>query len=311
MRPPPASVNPKPPRADQRRRLERLRAELARLDRSAPDARGVRPLGLAGIDRALPGGGLPRGCLARAARRAPPGGGAGLCRGAARPAGWRTAAMRSGSAPRDELFGPGLAELGLPPERLLVVRARARDARLWALEEALRSPGLVAALAEVDRLSLIQSRRLQLAAETRGVSALLLRPLAAGASPSVAADPLADHPARQRGARTGPRAAALAGRADPLPRRPDRRSGRSSGGREAGMRSRILSLWLPTLPTDRLLRRVRRGNGREPGSRAAARAVAGRRSARTCRSPPSSATRARSGWRRSARAPARPGSPPA
>jgi protein ImuB len=31
------------------------------------------------------------------------------------------------------------------------------------------------------------------------------------------------------------------------------------------MRSRILSLWLPTLPTDRLLRRVRRGDGRQPG----------------------------------------------
>ena len=31
------------------------------------------------------------------------------------------------------------------------------------------------------------------------------------------------------------------------------------------MRARILSLWLPTLPTDRLLRRARHGNGREPG----------------------------------------------
>ncbi len=186
MRPTPSSVNPKPLRPDQRRRLERLRAELARLDRPAPDTGGVRPLGLAGIDRALPGGGLPRGCLHELLGEPR--------HGAAQ--GFAVALLgrllaEGGHAvwigPRDELFGPGLAELGLTPERLLVVRARARDARLWALEEALHSQGLVAALAEIDRLSLIQSRRLQLAAEAKGVSALLLRPLAAGASPSVAA----------------------------------------------------------------------------------------------------------------------------
>jgi protein ImuA len=76
--------------------------------------------------------------------------------------------------------------LGLPPERLIVVRAGARDARLWALEEALRSPGLTAVLAEVDRLSLTQSRRLQLAAEAKGVTAFLLRPMTACAAPSAA-----------------------------------------------------------------------------------------------------------------------------
>ena len=186
MRPPSPSVNPKPPRADQRRRLERLRAELARLDRRPPHARGVRPLGLAGIDRALPGGGLPRGSLHEL--QGEPGRGAALGFAAAL-LGWLLADGGHGLwiGPRDELFGPGLAELGLPPERLLVVRARARAARLWALEEALHSPGLVAALAEIDRLSLIQSRRLQLAAEASGVCALLLRPLAAGAGPSVAA----------------------------------------------------------------------------------------------------------------------------
>jgi protein ImuA len=185
VRPPPAFVNPKPLRADQRRRLERLRAELARLDRPAPDTGAVRPLGLAGIDRALPGGGLARGCLHELYGEP--------CQAAA--LGFAVALLGrlladGGHAvwigPRDELFGPGLAEMGLAPERLLVVRARARDARLWALEEALHSSGLVAALAEVDRLSLIQSRRLQLAAETKGVSALLLRPLTAGASLSVA-----------------------------------------------------------------------------------------------------------------------------
>jgi protein ImuA len=88
--------------------------------------------------------------------------------------------------PRDDLFAPGLSALGLAPERLIVVRAGARDARLWALEEALRSPGLAAVLAEVDRLTLTQSRRLQLAAEAKGVTAFLLRPLVACDAPCAA-----------------------------------------------------------------------------------------------------------------------------
>ena len=120
--------------------LDRLRARLARLEAVGRSGGAVLPLGLSGIDRALPGGGLARGCLHQ------------LCgapdRGAA--LGFATALlgrlMADGGhvvwiGPRNELYAPGLAEFGIAPERLIVVRARARDARLWALEEALRSPG--------------------------------------------------------------------------------------------------------------------------------------------------------------------------
>jgi protein ImuA len=162
--------------------LEQLRAKLARLDPSEPTGRPILPLGLAAIDRALPGGGLARGCLHE------------LC-GApdrAAAAGFAAALLGRLSAdghtvwigPRDDLYAPGLAAQGLPPERLIVARVGPRDARLWALEEALRSPGLTAVLAEVDRLTLTQSRRLQLAAEARGVTAFLLRPYAASDAPS-------------------------------------------------------------------------------------------------------------------------------
>jgi protein ImuA len=173
-------------RADQRRRLERLRARLGRLDRSERAGTGpILSLPFARIEEALPSGGLARGALHE------------LCGAPEHAAAAGFAATLLGRlavdghvvwiGPRDDLYGPGLLEFGLDPARLIVVRARARDARLWALEEALRSPGLAAALAEVDRLSLTQSRRLQLAAEAKGVSAFVLRPPGAGRAPSAAA----------------------------------------------------------------------------------------------------------------------------
>ena len=221
-------------RADQRRRLERLRLALARLEPAAPPAGRSLPLGLAAIDRALPGGGLRRGAL-HELHGAPRQGAAlgfavgllGRLMAAAGYAAW--------IGPRGDLFAPGLAALGLAPERLIVVRARGGATALWALEEALRSPGLVAALAEVERLDLTASRRLQLAAEAKGVTALLLRPpLAAGAVAGASAAATRWRITALPGLAGAGRAlgaARLAGRAVPLPRRPHRRlAGRLARG---------------------------------------------------------------------------------
>lgn len=177
--------------------VERLRARLARLEggRGGP----VLPLGLAGIDRAL-GGGLARGALHELCGQGAALGFAAALLGRLMVGGGHAVWI----GPRDELFAPGLAELGVAPVRLIVVRARPRDARLWALEEALRSPGLTAALAEVDRLTLTQSRRLQLAAEAKGVSAFLLRPADAEATPSAAVTRWRIDPASGPGHRFGP-----------------------------------------------------------------------------------------------------------
>jgi protein ImuA len=57
----------------------------------------------------------------------------------------------------------------------VVVRAP-RDAEiLWAMEEGLRSPGILAVVGEVGSLPAVASRRLQLAAERTGTIAFLLR----------------------------------------------------------------------------------------------------------------------------------------
>ncbi len=77
--------------------------------------------------------------------------------------------------PRPDLYGPGLAVLGLDPARLVLVRAW-RDAEiLWAIEEGLRATGVAAVVGEVGAFPAVASRRLQLAAERSGVTAFVLR----------------------------------------------------------------------------------------------------------------------------------------
>jgi protein ImuA len=79
---------------------------------------------------------------------------------------------------RPDLYGPGLLAYGLDPARLVLVRASRDDSILWALEEGLRTgpaSGLAAVVGEIGQLPMVAGRRLQLAAERSGVTALVLR----------------------------------------------------------------------------------------------------------------------------------------
>lgn len=129
-----------------------------------------------GLDTGLPWGGLPSGCLHEVAGPAAPVAAAAFARRLAGDRGvvaWclddRTAEERGG------LYGPGLRPFGIDPARLLLVRGRDRCQVLWAFAEALACRALACAVAEVDRLDLLESRRLQLAAEAGGGAGLVLR----------------------------------------------------------------------------------------------------------------------------------------
>jgi hypothetical protein len=79
---------------------------------------------------------------------------------------------------RPDLYGPGLMAYGLDPGRLVLVSAPRDDAILWALEEGLRAglaSGLASVVGEISHLPMVAGRRLQLAAERSGVTALILR----------------------------------------------------------------------------------------------------------------------------------------
>ena len=163
---------PTPFRRPDPARLEALRARIRRLGgHPGKGRRGVLALGAAAIDGALPWGGLPRAALHEVIGR--PGAASGFAAALlARFAGPRGVVLWC----RRErgLYGPGLAALGLDSARLIVVRGRTHRDVLWAMEEGLRSGAPAAVLGEADGARPVALRRLQLAAETGGVAALLL-----------------------------------------------------------------------------------------------------------------------------------------
>jgi protein ImuA len=127
------------------------------------------------IDSRLAGGGLPVAALHEAAAERPgPADEAAatlfLASVAARRPGVVLWALRG----RD-LFAPGLAGAGLPPDRVLYAECGGDEDVLAVMEEGLRHGGLAAVVGEVGRAAMPATRRLQLAAEEGGTLALMLR----------------------------------------------------------------------------------------------------------------------------------------
>ena len=165
-----------------------LRRRSAGLERGAPAAAvaGAVCFGVPAVDAALPQGGLSPAALHEVL-----GAGDGAATAFAAALAARRALLSGGMVlwcARDaDLYGPGLAAYGLAPDRLLLVRGGTDKAVLWAMEEGLRCASLAAVVGEVRRLGLTASRRLQLAAESHAVMAILLRPQDGAPEPTAAA----------------------------------------------------------------------------------------------------------------------------
>jgi protein ImuA len=155
--------------------ISELRDRIQHLEGTSARLKQVLPFGVADIDDKLPGGGLAFGALHEFA-----GGGAGAVDGAA------AALMVAGVAAqtkgqvvwcltRPDLFFPALAQVGLPPTRVIFVESDKEDDVLASMEEALTFGGLGAVVGEVVRLPMMASRRLQLAAEKTGTLGMVVR----------------------------------------------------------------------------------------------------------------------------------------
>jgi hypothetical protein len=177
--------------------LAKKRALLAGLERSqhGPSARGeaapeFAAIGLAELDVAL-GGGLQRGAL----HEVLVGEGDALADGSGAlellaPALARTlrpARLLAWIDLARSPYPPTLAQAGLDLARLLLVRPRDAREQAWAIDLALRSGACDVVVARIGRVGDVALRRLQLAAESSGALALLVRPLACAACPSPAA----------------------------------------------------------------------------------------------------------------------------
>src|SRR5205823_5928173 len=154
--------------------LAALRERIRHIEQ--PASHGVLPFGVAAIDRALPGGGLALGAVHEILGiDGDEEDGAAACGFIA----GLLARIRMGPVlwclKRPDLYGPGLLAHGLDPARLAIVTVPRDEDILWAIEEGLRAPGLVAVIGEIGRLPMVAGRRLQLAAERSGVTAFLLR----------------------------------------------------------------------------------------------------------------------------------------
>jgi protein ImuA len=155
--------------------IESLRAHVEKIDGRSRRARSVLSFGIAELDSRLPGGGLARGALHEVA-----GGGNGAIDGAAAALFSAGIAARTRGKvlwciTRPDLFAPALAQAALSSDRVIYLEAGDDKTVLACAEEGLRHGGLGAVVAEVARLSMIASRRLQLAAEGNATIGIALR----------------------------------------------------------------------------------------------------------------------------------------
>jgi protein ImuA len=76
---------------------------------------------------------------------------------------------------RRDLFAPALCQAGLPPSRIIYAECRRDEEALAVMEEGLRHGGLAAVVGEIGKVAMTATRRLQLAAEESGTTALMLK----------------------------------------------------------------------------------------------------------------------------------------
>jgi protein ImuA len=151
--------------------LEKLRQRISCLEEAQRRFSRVIPVSDA-VDRWLPYGGLPTGCIHEIKGASLAGAIAFSAILAARIAGHAGNVLYI--APDRSLCPPGLLPYGIKPGQILYVSAKRGQNLLWAVMEALRCSQVSSVVALVDALDLTESRKLQLAAETSGATGFFI-----------------------------------------------------------------------------------------------------------------------------------------
>jgi protein ImuA len=184
-----------------------LRQQIERIAGRRPDEGRERvSTGCTALDRLLPGGGWRPGTLVEWLADGEGGGAAALALLSVREVCRRGGALVVIDRP-GEFYPPAAARLGIDLERLVVVQPENRADHAWAIDQALRCPGVGATLAWPeacgDRHDSRTLRRWQLAVEAGGGVGMLVRPAGMRGEPCWAearlgVEPLPDGPAWRR-----------------------------------------------------------------------------------------------------------------
>jgi protein ImuA len=100
------------------------------------------------------------------------------------------------SDPRRELYPPAVAGLGIPLDTFYFLHPRTSADQMWAIAECMGCKGVAATIAPIEKISRVEARRLQLAAERGGGIGILRRRLDKRASIYAAATRWLVGPAR-------------------------------------------------------------------------------------------------------------------
>jgi len=158
-------------------------------NRSKHSGQAATSTGCSMLDAALPGGGYVPGTLVEWIGEGLIGEGSGngsfyLALTAAR------CAMQDNSKyvvvidSQESFYPPAAQFMGIALERMIVLRPPNLSDAMWAIDQSLRSSAVAAVLARLDKLSELNARRFQLAAEQSGSLGLFLRPASARSQPS-------------------------------------------------------------------------------------------------------------------------------
>lgn len=156
--------------------VAQLQAEISRLQGFKPESGRAMDMGLGPIEAAFPHAVFPLGAVheflsARPEDAAATGGFI---------AGLLSALMGSTGivlwiSSERTIFPPALKSFGVQPDRVIFIDLKKEKEVMWAMEEALKCSSLSAVVGEMQEMSFIASRRLQLAVEQSRVTGFILR----------------------------------------------------------------------------------------------------------------------------------------
>lgn len=156
--------------------IEKLQTDILRLEGFKSSNSSAVDLGLGPIREAFPNASFPLGAIHEFITEQSEGAAAtsGFLAGILGPLMGNIGASLWISASRT-LFPPALKNFGIQPDRFIFIDLQKEKDALWAMEEALKCSALTAVVGEMQEISFIASRRLQLAVEQSRVTGFILR----------------------------------------------------------------------------------------------------------------------------------------